>query len=299
MLIRKVIHIVLSVICLVSSFQIMADNIKAEGNIVNAVTGEPVTSVSLVITVARFNLFADFFRSSKTERRTVDGNYQVGCYWCSSLRVLFFAEGYHSETRVFGEQNFSSSNIIKMQPVMDAVTLVHYRGRLVVHQKEDENRILPLGSKSRLSSSLEKARQRSVKQGNDLLYIQLLTKLDKSGEPQMLMRNSLQDPRLAVSAIIDFSNAKGGVVPYTSTYVSPRDIRRSMFLAPEEGYQPKLELDTSAEGPIWFYVHIDGNYGRGRAFPPSLEDTGSGRRLVVSVELFLNPDGSRNLETVE
>ena len=149
MLIRKVIHIVLSVICLVSSFQIMADNIKAEGNIVNAVTGEPVTSVSLVITVARFNLFADFFRSSKTERRTVDGNYQVGCYWCSSLRVLFFAEGYHSETRVFGEQNFSSSNIIKMQPVMDAVTLVHYRGRLVVHQKEDENRILPLGSKCR------------------------------------------------------------------------------------------------------------------------------------------------------
>lgn len=277
----------------------MAENIRVEGSIVDAVTREPITGVSLVVTEARFDLFSEFFRSSKTERRTVDGVYQVRCSSCSSLRVMFFADGYQSETRTFGDRFVGGSSNIELRPVVDAATLIHHRGRLVVDQNKEGNRILPIGSAPRLSSSLEKARQQAERHREPFLYVQLLTDLDKSGAPEMLPRGSLQDHKLAVSATLDFSGANGGAVPYKPTNTSPRDVRRSMFLAPEDGYQPQLELDTSAEGPVWFYAHIDGSYGRGRAFPPSLEDTGSGRRLVVSIELFLNPDGSRNLETVE
>ncbi|WP_439136066.1 hypothetical protein, partial [Pseudomaricurvus sp.] len=104
---------------------------------------------------------------------------------------------------------------------------------------------------------------------------------------------------LPVSAIMDFTAAEGGVVPYEPHATVQREIHREMILAPVDGYQPQLVLDPTLRGSTWFYVRIGARYGRGRAFTPSLESTENGQRLVVTFQLFLNPNGSRNLETVE
>ncbi|GJM12960.1 MAG: hypothetical protein DHS20C12_13630 [Pseudohongiella sp.] len=273
--------------------------IDAEGAIVDAETGQAIASVQLVITAARFDLLSESFRSSETERRTVDGAFEVNCSRCSSLRVLLYAEGYHSETHTFENLEDSERISINLRPVGEAVTLINYRGRVVVDQETERNRIFRVGSRPGAASSLESAQQDAQRAGEALRYIELLTELDENGAPVAVPRSTNRDPRLPVSASLNFSTADGGVVPYQPSAVSPLEIRREMIQAPADGYQPQLILDPGAGGPTWFYVRIGENFGRGQVFPPSLESTGSGQRLVVSFQLFLNPDGSRNLETVE
>ena len=76
-------------------------------------------------------------------------------------------------------------------------------------------------------------------------------------------------------------------------------------LAPDTGYQPLLQFSQSKEDPHWlhnltksFYVHLkDGTYGRitfdivADSDRPDIH-AGSG----ISIESFINPSGSRNLE---
>ncbi len=50
---------------------------------------------------------------------------------------------------------------------------------------------------------------------------------------------------------------------------------------------------------IYFSCKIGELYGRGTATPAVVEEVTGGRRLVSFVEISLNPDGSRNLETLE
>ncbi|MEM8995105.1 MAG: hypothetical protein AAGF23_09990, partial [Acidobacteriota bacterium] len=67
--------------------------------------------------------------------------------------------------------------------------------------------------------------------------------------------------------------------------------------APADGYRPALEIDPDRTGPIYFFVRIDGLYGKGKVTPVRLERTGAGRQVTAAVELFVNPDGEPNLES--
>ncbi len=69
--------------------------------------------------------------------------------------------------------------------------------------------------------------------------------------------------------------------------------------APESGYGGELDLSAAGGEVVYFFCKIGELYGRGTASPAGLEETSKGRRVVAFVEIALNPDGSRNLETLE
>lgn len=81
----------------------------------------------------------------------------------------------------------------------------------------------------------------------------------------------------------------------------------SMKLAPEEGYKKEVVLDadwlfrrspmmtTRPDDGIYFYFKVDSRYGKGRIDMPSF--TEGEYALEVNIELQLQMDGTRNLDT--
>lgn len=90
-----------------------------------------------------------------------------------------------------------------------------------------------------------------------------------------------------------------------SIHYVPEPVLRGMGLAPEKGYQPEISLSTDElsgfadgrnDGPM-FYVKLGGRYGRAQYCGFSFNESMSELSLRLDVEL--QPDGSRNLETGE
>ncbi|NLB65781.1 MAG: carboxypeptidase regulatory-like domain-containing protein [Lentisphaerae bacterium] len=81
----------------------------------------------------------------------------------------------------------------------------------------------------------------------------------------------------------------------------------SMKEAPEEGYQQELVIDadwlfrrsgymtTGPDDGIYFYFKVDGRYGKGKLGTPKIVE--DNRELEVRVQLQMQLDGSRNLDT--
>jgi hypothetical protein len=110
-----------------------------------------------------------------------------------------------------------------------------------------------------------------------------------------LVRHPLQ-VRLGVDHFaweVQFREVGGGLVEANNPYP---------YEAPEIGYQPMLEFGQAKDVPNWtrkllqtFYVHTaKGNYGRISVDLTTDSDRAEGTGL--SVETWMNPSGSRNLE---
>lgn len=71
-----------------------------------------------------------------------------------------------------------------------------------------------------------------------------------------------------------------------------------MRLAPEDGYRKEWVLTPELlKNPPFFYCRMNGTYGRGRIM--AIEMSTDGRGVTLTVEIMIQPDGSRNLETGE
>ncbi|MCG8460255.1 MAG: hypothetical protein MI919_28565 [Holophagales bacterium] len=281
--------------------------IEAGGTVLDAHTGLPLGGVKLVATTGFFDPTETSFRSTEITRRTVDGAFRYRCEACVDARLRFLAEGYHSGVVRLQVADGTGrppvlrapALVVTLEPVVDPVTLTTYRGRLVVDADPSQEKVMPLGGVPVGGTSLEKARSSAEKRGDPLLYLQLRTERDELGSPLAVAHKDSRFFQAAVSAVLDFSTADGGVRVYQPRGATAEQVRREMRLAPTEGYLPVLELDPSSGDPVHVYVRIGDRYGRGLISPPVLERTRAGRRLVVVAELHLNPDGTRNLETVE
>ncbi len=285
----------------------IAGQIEASGTVLDADTGRPLGNVKMVATTGHFDPTKTSLRSTETTRQTVEGSFRYGCENCSDARLRFLAEGYHSQVvRLHVSDGDGRPPVLRipaltvtMEAIGEAVVLTSHRGQLMVGVDPSKVEVLPLTQKPIGTTTVEKARQRAQKSGDPLLYIHLRTELDEAGVPRAVAHKTNQFFKTASSASLDFSTADGGVVVYQPEGRSVEEIRREMRQAPVEGYQPTLELDPNSGETVHFFVRIGDVYGRGSAGPPVLERTREGHRVVVATEIHLNPDGSRNLETVE
>ena len=105
--------------------------------------------------------------------------------------------------------------------------------------------------------------------------------------------------RLPRRLTFGFASAEGGFV-FFKPKAAPK-AHRQMCRAPEKGYEGRMVLtaedlvvSTKDHQGAYFYAKIAGKYGRGCITATSMSD--DARKLQLDVSIFMQPDGSRNLE---
>ena len=76
---------------------------------------------------------------------------------------------------------------------------------------------------------------------------------------------------------------------------------RKMKEAPQQGYQREIVLRAPAimrQSVFVFYCRVNGKYGKGKIYNIQRPGQG-GDRVIAHVQLWLQPDGTRNLETMQ
>ena len=274
--------------------------IRIQAPIVDSETGQPLLGVRTIITERRASLFVRDFVTTSDFRREVDGTFGHTCASCLSVKVLFMADGYYSETHTYrADGNPMRGKGLKDDVVMakhgEYVTLYEYKGRVVAADSLAETSVLPIGDLPGPTIRNHRLYERAAKSTESpTTYLQLSVSTSGDGaiitQPHPRVRTS----EIPLSALLEFSTTDSGFIPYLAIHTQAHKIYREMRLAPVSGYQTRLEL--KAEQDSWFYAKIGDRYGLGRATAPVVIKTQSGeRRVEVSVILHVNPDGSTNL----
>lgn len=267
--------------------------------------GRPLADVLLVIDTGRFDPSQPSLRKVERRRETVTGAFRVACDDCSDVRIRFIKEGYHSEVIAVESRTTDGGSPederpvvekgrkqVEMQPVVAPVEVVTYRGLLTV-EEAGRAKVLPLGD-----TELRRPVPLEVLKGLPAGFVRLLADLEADGSVAVAKARPT-DLTLPVAPALDFSAAGGGIVPYEPEAHRLEEIDREMSEAPAEGYLPRLELDPSRDRPLYFFCKIGPLYGKGKVLPPVIERGSFGRRAAAMIVIRLNPDGSRNLETVQ
>ena len=287
--------------------KLLEHSIEAWGTVLDAETGQPIRDVRLKVTVGYLDESTASFRRTERSRQRIDGAFHFRCEACLDARLRFFAEGYRSEALDLHALSSThtrrpaqpSSFDVMLEPLREPVKLHNFRGRLVVGADPAESQVLLLTEAGGLSLSKEQSRQQVEKTGAPLRYLELRTPTDAKGQPEAAPREKGRHYLKATAASVDFSSADGGVIPVPAEGHSDPTLRRTMTEAPADGYAPILDLDLASRRSTYFYVRIADRYGRGMISAPVLERTSEGRRLVATIELDLNPDGTRRLTTAD
>lgn len=281
--------------------------------------GKPLEQVRLHVRESRFSLASEsFLASDESVLELEDGRFRVDCGRCSGVRLHFAKDGYYSETFDFhvekaeeGTGRLAGDNaqdlvrtdlVIVLRSDRNKAELVRYQASLT-SAPDGPVRVAPLrrdlGSAGVLLEHLSNppSKKAQILPG----YVRLLPTLDDAGA---LAAQPLPDVpgarmRLPAPAVLDFSHADGGAVLHRFIGGDPARIYREMRTAPAEGYQTTLDLDTAKrDGIYFFFCRFGDRYGKGLVAVPSFGHAEDGREVVVAyVELRINLDGSRNVET--
>lgn len=270
--------------------------------------GRPLFGVEARVEKVSYDPASPGLAKSESELVLVDDYFRFTCPACIAIRVGFSHHGYHLSSL---EANYSETKdqpgpgkrpkVDKIENVVlraqgRVARLDRFEGRLVVREGGDEE-VLPVGEKASGGPAFLKVLPKDSKSGQPLPFLRL--EVPKSGNEivtrALVGKAGSEAPQ---AARIDFG-ATGGVLRYQPRARDIRAIRYEMREAPEQGYEPTLELDPASEEIVYFYCKIGELYGRGSATPTFVEATQDGKRVVSHVEVELNPDGSRNLETLE
>jgi hypothetical protein len=128
------------------------------------------------------------------------------------------------------------------------------------------------------------------------LYIQLEPTLDNSGQ---LIAVPAKPRPVPAPAILDFSHADGGIIVYQPSTSVLNMVLREMKTAPENGYASRIKVPHLGGKNIYFYCLINGMYGKGYITGVRFKHASRKRKGIgLGIALYLNPDGSRNLEDV-
>ncbi len=301
-------------------------SIKLTGQVVDA-QGAALGDVHVSVRKSSFTLSNSSFKSSDESRIELeDGNFEISCRTCTGIRLHFSKSGYYSETLDFGVKRESvpsdteaastaahdryGTNVesleqrdlrIVMRSTENQAQLDSYSGYLET-SATGPLRVVPLrrdlGSSGVEIDQLHKPPSKSAKMLGG--HVQLLVTITEDG--RLAARPMLDVPgaqfRKPAATALDFSKANGGVLLYEFSDESPPTVYRAMATAPNDGYQLSLYVDSDdRSGDYYFYCRVGQWYGKGRIAKPSFQ-TSDGRQVVGTyVEMRINPDGSRNLET--
>lgn len=251
-----------------------------------------------------------------------DGNFTIACKECSAMSFRFTKEGYYStnaDATIFEDylSRLSEAELIAVSqrgtpPQMPTVKKENME--VVLEQVQHKQPTNLINSGAVLSSGPDWNDMVAVLKGKILtaiplsviqaksgstenpLYIQLEPTLDNSGQ---LVAVPAKPRPVPAPAILDFSHADGGIIVYQPSTSVVNMALREMKTAPENGYASRIKVPHLGGGEIYFYCLINGIYGKGYITGVRFEHASRKRkRIGLGISLYLNPDGSRNLEDV-
>lgn len=267
--------------------------------------GRPLNAVKTRVEVFRFDPSSSSLSSMESKTEIVDGFFLFTCERCMEIRADFLRTGFHvgSLSAGVGTEGAGQPPVVEkmrqrvvLRPMGTIPRLHRFEGRLIVEEGGEEH-ILPVGAKASGGPALYRILPKDSSSGEPLPFIRL--SVGRSGGS--VLTRALSDKSVLVPEAprLEFGST-GAVLPYRPGARDLNTIRYEMREAPSDGYGPSLELDPNGAETIYFYCKVGELYGRGSATPALIEELGGGRKRVVAhVEIELNPDGSRNLETLE
>lgn len=316
---KVVLPVSMAILICVSPFTYAAVSIvNAEISLSGQVEGEdgkPLERVRLHVRKNRVSLMAESFLSwDETTTDLADGRFAVDCRSCSSVELFFSKPGFYSESRTFHVGSSERSGD-RVNPE-EATDLLHADLRVTLRSSQNKTQLVTYSSLMMAGAHgpvtvapLRRGLGRRVKPerlgeplGSDERnlpgFIRLVATLTDEGtlaviDPDALVRK----PKLP---ILDFTEAGGGLILHRYAEGAPKQTYRAMSVAPEDGYQAHITLDTEGRsgGRYYFYCRIGNRYGKGRVSLPLISHDDAGQEVVqASIEVRLNLDGSRNLET--
>jgi len=247
------------------------------------------------------------------EELVADGEFRIMREGISAVHLTFHKEGYYSErwSYLFNEETprsnpggFETVTVeISLEQKPEMAPLEKYSGILRFDLRGPTTGLEVERKSSRAASlwkdgeRIEIERQHVVLDGPETGSSELAVAQFKD-EDQGRLRDGLE------RGWIRFNTAEPGdgfvVYELASKPLRPEQGFREMRLAPERGYQPRLEL-TATESPpkVYFFCRINGRFGKGMV---------TGRPIIVvedehqearaGVVLYMNPTGSRDVSYV-
>ncbi len=286
-----------------ATHEVLDAQITFSGEVVDD-SGQPLQGVDARVEIVRFDETSPTLTRSESQEAIVDGFFRFSCNACVEIRVGFSRQGYHQRT-VFADYSEAKLKNAVVEKVWQKVLLhrvgapqrlARFEGRLVVEEGGSEQ-VLPVGEKASGRPAFLSVLPKDSRSGSPLPFV----RLEVGQEGAAIATKSLPGKaavQAALSPRVDFGPG-GAVQAYQPRARNIKEIRYEMREAPEAGYQDKLELDPESSQVVYFYCKIGELYGRGSATPAMVEQTNEGKRVVAHIEIELNPDGSRNLETLE
>ena len=288
--------------------------------------GKLLKDVTVKVTESTFVLTNASGTRVKRSRMIVHGSFRIVCFSCKSLGLWFSKTGYYDERLdVTGETDKFLEILIRknislvLEETGSLPHLERYRGILRFSACGIET-VVPINSGfgtggvtlDRLTEQLEK---RIGSKTPEPLYISLQAKVGEDGElvtewkapPGRPVTNpgrsgvSVEYPR---DVVLDFSTAREGVVLYEPPEKLLRlkrrsTIFRSMRTAPVEGYRTHVMLSPAHKGGYYFYCLVNKRYGKGWITTPQLRRWKNRRSVYANIQMRINPDGSRNVASVD
>ena len=247
-------------------------------------------------------------------------------YGCKSLGLWFSKTGYYDERLdVAGETDKFLEILVRknismvLEETGPLPYLERYRGILRFSACGIET-VVPIQSgfgtggvtPGRLTEQLEK---RIGSKKPEPLYVSLQAKVGENGElvtewkappgrPVTYPGRSGVSVEYPRDVVLAFSTARGGVVLYEPPekllHLKRRStIFRSMRTAPVEGYRTRVMLSPAQKEGYYFYCLVNKRYGKGWITTPQLRRWRNRRTVYANVQMHINPDGSRNVASVD
>lgn len=158
--------------------------------------------------------------------------------------------------------------VVVLEEVKNPARLQRYRGTLESGPGWEDTAVV-VKSGEAVTQSLSNVAAKAAEEGaGSLTFLVLEPAFAADGSSVLREKSGESDFFDAPApAVLDLSHANGGVVPYEPTTRNVRMAFREMKVAPEDGYQPRIELEPGRQD-LYFYCRIDGKFGKGRITAP-------------------------------
>ena len=289
----------------------LAGSIVIRGVVVSS-EGRPLDNVTLKYF---FRQFGDYSaqRQIEFERMQVDGVFQVERQGFSSAYFQFLKIGYYPETWSFVfDENTQRENlgevvqvdleiVLRRQPVSAA--LKRFEGIL----RTDAQGPVTVVEVERESGRETWVKRNGQKRGIDRLHLVLVA---AEGTGSDLPVSEFEDGESHIFAkglergwvrLNQLEAGDGFFVLDLDDYPSRPELAfRNMNLAPENGYEPALEVSAlNKRNKVFFYCRLNGQYGKGMVSGRPVIAEENGREVArASIVVYLNPTGTRDVAYV-
>lgn len=287
------------------ALQLNSGKLALRGDVVDE-DGNPINGVTLYVTRRVVLRFGE--TKGVTEERQIDSAFNVTVSGGISASISFVKAGFHSEALSLQLSGRDAAEMLMPYTGTDG------RVKIVLEKKEKPTRLdnYSIQFASSTDTSTVAADVTSLVEGNAPAIIRLSAGDQKKlpaialyvtadlggsgGDATVIAQASL--PRRPAKLQLRLEGKNSGLVKRVLRTGVGKSAAARMRKAPDAGYQSDIQF--VAEELVtrqWFYCHVGGKYGRGVIRVDEIVP--NAKEVKVRIELYMQPDGSRNLDTGE